>query len=47
MDAILFWARFEGRWLRGAEFHFPELPENLPELKPLTKWPKFNPRNLR
>ena len=21
MDAILFWARFEGRWLRGTEFH--------------------------
>ncbi len=47
MDAILFWARFEGRWLRGTEFHFPELPENLPSLKPLTNWPKFNPRNLR
>jgi hypothetical protein len=47
MDAILFWARFEGRWLRGTEFHFPELPENLPSLKPLTNWPKCNPRNLR
>jgi hypothetical protein len=47
MDAILFWARFEGRWLRGTEFHYPEHPENLPSLKPLTNWPKFNPRNLR
>ena len=26
MDAILFWARFEGRWLRGSEFHYPEQP---------------------
>ena len=24
MDAILFWDRFEGRWLRGTEFHYPE-----------------------
>jgi hypothetical protein len=47
MDAILFWARFEGRWLRGTEFHYPERPENLPSLKPLENWPKFNPRNLR
>ena len=28
MDAILFWDRFEGRWLRGSEFHYPERPEN-------------------
>ena len=47
MDAILFWDRFEGRWLRGTEFHYPERPDNLPSLKPLENWPKFNPRNLR
>ena len=47
MDAILFWDRFSGRWLRGTEFHYPERPENLPSLKPLENWPKFNPRNLR
>jgi len=47
MDAILFWDRFEGRWLRGTEFHYPERPENLPSLKPLENWPKFNPRNVR
>jgi len=23
MDAILFWDRFKGRWLRGTEFHYP------------------------
>ncbi|WP_347335961.1 thermonuclease family protein [Bradyrhizobium murdochi] len=39
MDAILFWERFEGRWLRGTEFHYPERPENLPSLKPLENWP--------
>jgi len=36
-----------GRWLRGSEFHYPPRPENLPSLKPLTNWPKFNPRNLQ
>jgi hypothetical protein len=24
LDAIQFWDRFEGRWLRGSEFHYPE-----------------------
>jgi hypothetical protein len=47
MEAILFWDRFEGRWLRGTEFHYPERPENLPALKPLENWPKSNPRDLR
>jgi hypothetical protein len=47
MDAILFWDRFEGRWLRGTEFHYPERPANLPYLKPLENWPKFDPRNTR
>jgi hypothetical protein len=47
MDAILFWDRFEGRWLRGTEFHYPERPVNLPPLKPLENWPKFNPRDTR
>jgi len=47
MDAILFWDRFEGRWLRGTEFHYPERPADLPSLKPLVNWPKFNPRDTR
>jgi hypothetical protein len=38
---------FKGRWLRGSEFHYPERPADLPELKPLTNWPKFNPRDTR
>lgn len=40
MDAILFWDRFQGRWLRGSEFHYPDRPEGLPSLKPLSNWPK-------
>jgi hypothetical protein len=47
MDAILFWDRFKGRWLRGTEFHYPERPANLPSLKPLENRPKFNPRDTR
>ena len=47
MDAILFWDRFEGRWLRGSEFHYPERPKDLPTMKPLKNWPKFDPRNAR
>ena len=37
MDAILFWDRFKGRWLRGTEFHYPERPVNLPSLKTARK----------
>ncbi|MET4751194.1 hypothetical protein [Bradyrhizobium sp. RT11b] len=47
MDAILLWARFEGRSLRDREFHYTERPENLPALKPLESWPKSSPHGLR
>jgi hypothetical protein len=44
MEAIQFWDRFEGRWLRGSEFIYPEQPKDLPKLKPLENWPRFDPR---
>jgi len=47
LDAIQFWDRFEGRWLRGSEFHYPERPKGLPEIKPLKGSPKFDPRKAR
>jgi len=47
MDAILFWDRFEGRWLRGTEFHYPERPKDLPQMESLKNWPKFDPRKAR
>lgn len=47
MDAILFWERFEGRWLGGKEFHYPDRQENLPSLKPLENWQKNNLHNVR
>jgi hypothetical protein len=40
MDAILFWDCFKGRWPRGDEFRYPEKPEGLPGLKPLSGWPE-------
>jgi len=33
LDAILFWDRFEGRWLRGEEFIYPDRPLDLPKLR--------------
>jgi hypothetical protein len=47
LDAIQFWDRFEGRWLRRSEFHYPERPKDLPPMKPLKNWPKFDPRKAR
>ena len=42
VDAIQFWKEFNGRWLRGGEFIYPEPPKDLPPLKPLKDWAKFN-----
>jgi hypothetical protein len=47
LDAIQFWDRFEGRWLRGSEFHYPERPKDLPQMKPLENWPAFDPKKAR
>jgi hypothetical protein len=47
LDAIQLSDRFEGRWLRGGEFHYPERPKDLPLMKPLKNWPKFDPRKAR
>jgi hypothetical protein len=47
LDAMQFWDKFEGRWLRGTEFHFPERPKDLPPMKSFKNWPKFDPRKAR
>jgi hypothetical protein len=47
LDAILFWNRFEGRWLHGSDFHWPERPKGLPPMKSLKNWPKFDLRKAR
>lgn len=33
LDAIQFWDRFEGRWLRGEEFIYSDRPQGLPQLR--------------
>ena len=33
LDAIQFWDRFDGRWLRGEEFIYPDRPKGLPKLR--------------
>jgi hypothetical protein len=33
LDAMMYWGRFKGRWLRGEEFSYPERPENMPTMK--------------
>jgi hypothetical protein len=30
LDAMMFWDRFRGRWLRGEEFFYAERPDNMP-----------------
>ena len=34
-DAIRFWDKFDGRWMLGNDFHFPERPKDLPRMQPL------------
>jgi hypothetical protein len=34
-DAIRFWDNFDGRWMLGGDFHFPERPKDLPWMQPL------------
>lgn len=42
LDAIQFWNAFNGRWLLGNEYIYPEPPKDLPPLKLLKEWAKFN-----
>ncbi|HEY3794778.1 MAG TPA: hypothetical protein VGM09_23395 [Bradyrhizobium sp.] len=46
LDAMMFWDRFQGRWLRGEEFAYPERPENMPSMKDIDRsrpWIKSRP----
>jgi hypothetical protein len=44
LDAIQFWDRFDGRWLRGEEFIYPDRPKGLPELREPPDMFKFGRR---
>lgn len=45
MDAILFWNHFQARWLHGNDFHYPDKPADLPQLKlpPMYRFNKPRP----
>lgn len=49
LDAMIMWNRFEGRWLRGEEFSYPERPENIPTMKEVATVKSWNtkPPDLR
>ena len=40
IDAIQFWRVFEGRWLLGENFYFPNEPKDVPPLKYPPVWSK-------
>ena len=33
LDAMMVWDRFQGRWMKGDEFFFPERPKDMPVMK--------------
>lgn len=47
IHAILFWNEFQGRWLRGNAFHYPEKPADLPQLKMAAAYRSGKPRPER
>lgn len=44
LEAMMFWDQFNGRWLRGAEFTYPERPEDMPTMKQIKDWARFQVR---
>lgn len=41
-QAILFWDRFEGRWLQGDRFIHPTRPKDMPQMKPIPDWERVH-----
>lgn len=46
-DAIMFWQQFDGRWMHGDEFIFPECTADLPRMKMPADWHKAVPKPRR
>ena len=44
LDAMMMWDRFEGRWLRGEEFSYPERPQDMPMMKEVGRTRAWNPK---
>jgi hypothetical protein len=45
MEAMMFWDQFNGRWLRGTEFTYPDRPKDMPTMKQLKDWKRFQVRD--
>lgn len=39
---MMAWDRFQGRWLIGEEFSYPERPENMPTMKEVSRPAAWN-----
>jgi hypothetical protein len=47
VDAIIFWDRFEGRWMRHDDFFYPDRPEDMPIMKEPPNFEKLYKKNGR
>jgi hypothetical protein len=44
VDAIMFWDKFRGRWMRHGDFFYPDPPEDIPIMKDPPNLDKFIPK---
>jgi hypothetical protein len=47
VDAIMFWSKFGGRWMRHNDFFYPDRPDELPIMKEPKSLDKYLPKNRR
>lgn len=44
-EAMMCWDQFQGRWLRGTQFTYPERSDKIPKMKQIKDWQRFQVRN--
>jgi hypothetical protein len=47
IDAMMFWNRFNGRWIRHNDFFYPDRPEDMPVMKTPPNFEKHYKKNER
>jgi hypothetical protein len=47
VDAIMFWDKFDGRWLRHNDFFYPDRPDDMPMMKMPPNFEKLYKKNGR
>jgi hypothetical protein len=47
IDAMMFWDRFHGRWMRQSDFFYPDRPDDMPVMKTPPNFEKHFKRNGR